>query len=809
MRSIRLVAVMLAVLVGLASCSRDPNVVKKRYLESGNKYFDKGRYKEASIQYRNALKRDPKYGAAYYKLALVSLKMRDGGGALSALRRAVDLIPLDQPDHWDAVSTLSDLYLVGGRGANGNVEKQFIDEVETFTKKLLEHDPNSFDGHRLKGDLNFSKATEAFNKPNANKNKPSEEGLAFLDAAIAEYRKADSLKPGQQGVLMQLARALAAKAQATKTEAAKAEAAKEYFAESEAIYRRVIDKDKTFQSAYSELYRLFLFQNKPADAEQVLKLAFGNNPKQFVYLTDLAMHYYGLQRRDAMAGILNQIKSHAKDYDQAYLTVGDSYLRMGDGASGIREYKEGIAKDAKKKATYQKRVIEVLMRQGKRSEAAEINSQILKENKDDNDARGLAATFLLDKGDIAKALAELQQVVTLAPDNPVSRYNLGRAHAMRNEYEQARQQFQKAIELRPDYVLARLALAELQVRHGEFDAAFKSAEAVLAIDKGNFSARLIESAALIGQKKFNESRVLLDAMLKANPGSPDVLFQWGVVNLAENRFKEAEDAFRRSYQLNPANARGLMGIVETEMAQNKTEEALKTLQAESDKAPGRVDLQVVLGDTAARSGKFDLALQTFNRALGQVEKGKGQGDIYLRIGEIYRRKGDLNASVQALRKALETLPDNIMVLSELALVLDEGARRPEARKVYEATLKLDPNNGVVLNNLAFLLCETGGDLDDALTKATRAKQLLPNLLEISDTLGWIYLKKGLADSAIEIFKDLVSKAPKHSTYRFHLGMAYQQKGDNTKALEQLKEALKYNPATDEKNKIQQLITKLG
>ena len=161
MRSIRLVAVILAVLVGFTSCSRDPAVVKKRYLESGNKYFDKGRYKEASIQYRNALKRDPKYGAAYYKLALVSLKMRDGGGALSALRRAVELIPLDQPDHWDAVSTLSDLFLLGAREATREVAKQLIDEVETFTKKLLEHDPNSFDGHRLKGDLNFYYATDA------------------------------------------------------------------------------------------------------------------------------------------------------------------------------------------------------------------------------------------------------------------------------------------------------------------------------------------------------------------------------------------------------------------------------------------------------------------------------------------------------------------------------------------------------------------------------------------------------------------------------------------------------------------------
>src|ERR1039457_5972697 len=102
-----------------------------------------------------------------------------------------------------------------------------------------------------------------------------------------------------------------------------------------------------------------------------------------------------------------------------------------------------------RKATYQKHVIEVLMRQGKRDEAAEINSQILKDDPKDNDARGLAATFLLDKGDIATALAELQAVVTSKPDNAIARYNRGRAHGARGEWEQARQQFQKAIELQP------------------------------------------------------------------------------------------------------------------------------------------------------------------------------------------------------------------------------------------------------------------------------------------------------------------------------------------------------------------------
>jgi hypothetical protein len=32
----------------LTGCSRDPNVRKQKYLESGQRYFDKGMYREAS-----------------------------------------------------------------------------------------------------------------------------------------------------------------------------------------------------------------------------------------------------------------------------------------------------------------------------------------------------------------------------------------------------------------------------------------------------------------------------------------------------------------------------------------------------------------------------------------------------------------------------------------------------------------------------------------------------------------------------------------------------------------------------------------
>jgi tetratricopeptide (TPR) repeat protein len=703
--------------------------------------------------------------------------------AVNAFRRAVELLPASEADHWDAVVKLSEIYL------NFTREKAYLDEVEGFCNALLKRDPNSYDGHRLTGDLDYARATERF------KVAMRDEGRALLDKSIAEYRLAEAIKPGQVGVVMQLARTLAAETQ---------------YAEAEKLYRSVIEKDKKFQSAYTELYRLLMFQGKPGDAEQVLKMGAQNNPKQFGYLTLLAMHYYMQKRRDDMVGVLNQIKTHAKEFPQAYLTVGDFYLRMGDGDSAVREYREGIAKDAAKKATYEKRIIEVLMRQGKRTEAADLTSQILKDDPNDNDARGLAATFMLDKGDVTKALSELQAVVTHSPDNPVAQYNLGRAHAARGEWEQARQRYQKAIDLRPDYVLARLSLAQLQVTRGDFDAAIKSSQAVLAIDRNNNNARLIASAALMGQKKFDDSRQLLDAMLKANPSSPDVLFQLGVVNLAQSKYKEAEDAFRRSYELNPANSRGLMGMVETEMAQNHPDQAMQLLQTESAKVPNRMDFLLALGNTAVRAGKFDLAISYFEKVAAATQKGsKAQGDIYLRIGESYRRKGDLTNSIIALQRSREILPDNGVVLSTLGLVLDAAGRWAEARQVYEVVIKLDPSNGVALNNLAFLLSEHGGDLDDALTKAQRAKQLLPNLSEVSDTLGWIYLKKNLTDNAIDIFKDLVNKVPAEAIFRYHLGMAYSQKGDKTRALKELQDALKYNPTKGDRDKIQQLITRLG
>ena len=778
--------VVLAALSALVSCNRDPNVAKRRYLESGNKYFDKGNYKSAIIMYKDALQKDQLFGPAHYKLALTYLKIGQYVGAMQEFHKALERPPLDSPDHWDSMVKLSEIDL-GFLAQTANAQLQ--NEVENFVKQMLAHDPNSFDGHRLNGDLRLTQALIAQGRAQ------KDQAIALLAQSAEEYRKADTVKPGQSAILMQLARVSRAQNDP---------------ANAEKLFRQVIANDKTVEAAYKELFGLEVFQGRNDDGEQTLKQAFQSNPKSYDFLVLLAQLYASEQRRADVERTLDQIKSHAKDYPQAYITVGSFYMRQGEGEAAIRTFRDGMAKDPKQKVVYQKQIIEVLLRQGKRAEAANLNAEILKANPEDTDARGLQATSLLANGDVNRALTELQSVATNAPKNPVAHYNLGRAYMSLQEYAQAQQQLERAVEIYPGYENARVALAELQLGRGDFEAAAKSAAVVLATDRKSVRGRLIQSAALIGEKKYVEARTLLEAMRAALPNAPDVYYQLALADMAESKFKEAEGNFRKTYELNPSDIRGLMGVANTYVMRNDPDAALALLQGESAKAPNRADLKSAAGNIALIAGRFDLAIQLYQSSLGNLDPAatKVRGETYLRIGETYRRKGDLGGAIEALKKAREIEPDNVLTLTTLAMVLEAASRWPDARTTYEAALKLDPQNVVTLNNEAMLIAEHGGDLEQALTMAQRATQLAPKQPEVRDTLGLIYLKKGLADGALDIFKQLVVEQPNAANYRYHLGMAYFKKGDKPHAKKELQDSLKYNPTPADKQQIEATLSKL-
>ncbi|MGD0757367.1 MAG: tetratricopeptide repeat protein, partial [Candidatus Sulfotelmatobacter sp.] len=115
-------------------CSRDPNVKKQKYLESGQRYFDQQRYREAAIQFGNAVQVDPQFAQAHYRLGETLLKLQDLNHAYGELSRAVEL----DPNIYAAHAELANL-LVSSR------QPEALKQAKIHLDLLREKQPDSAD----------------------------------------------------------------------------------------------------------------------------------------------------------------------------------------------------------------------------------------------------------------------------------------------------------------------------------------------------------------------------------------------------------------------------------------------------------------------------------------------------------------------------------------------------------------------------------------------------------------------------------------------------------------------------------------
>jgi tetratricopeptide (TPR) repeat protein len=754
----------------LAACNTDPKAASRKYVDNGNKYFNRGKFKEASIMYRRALNKDGRYGEAWYRLGLTNLQLGIPLEAARSFSRAREL----DPANTDAVVKLADLELLFYI-ANPGSNRQILSDVKDLDQQLLKKDPKSYDGLRIAGYLALVQKD--------------------VKAAIGQFEAANQVKPDQPELVLSLVQALFADKQN--------DAAEKYA-------KQLIDKQKTYGPMYDALYYYYVRNNHPDLGEEVLKKKIDNNPTAGPYLLQLALHYYMTKRQPEMAATMARLTSNPKTYPDGHLVAGDFYLRIRDLDDALKQYDLGQKEDGKNKRTYQKRMVEVLGTEGKHDEATKIVDALLKQDPKDSDVIAMHASLLLQSGDrrqIKTVIAELQPLVAKTPKNATLHYNLGRAYMSASDsqnLDQARIHFQEAIKLEPRYTPARLALGELQLAHGETSSAVQTADEVLRADPTNLPARLMRSNALMRLGEGDKAREEIATELKMFPKSNEVVFQLGQLEFTEKNYKQAEAAFQALLQAN--DPRGLPGIMETKVAQSQWDQAIEIAQKQLKQAPDRADYRLSLAKIYFRAGRYAEAASQYQML---IDKNPKIADLYVRLGESKGNGKDMNGAIEAFRKAKEIDPANYLPVLELALLYNRTGRDEEARKTYEEVIKLQPDNVEALNNLAYIKADNGVDLDQALAYAQRAQQKRPNDPNVIDTLALIYIHKNLTDDSLRMLRDLVSKTPNNATFHLHLALALYQKGDRPEAKKELETALRNKPNDRDQSRIKELMAKVG
>src|SRR5206468_495858 len=125
------VVLLIVALTLAAGCARSPEAKKARYLARGDVYFQKEQYREAIIEYRNALRIEPTNARAIRQLGMAHYSLGEYGRAFAYLLNASQAAP----DDLDVRLKLATLYLAARKLPEAHQEASFV----------LGKDPKSLD----------------------------------------------------------------------------------------------------------------------------------------------------------------------------------------------------------------------------------------------------------------------------------------------------------------------------------------------------------------------------------------------------------------------------------------------------------------------------------------------------------------------------------------------------------------------------------------------------------------------------------------------------------------------------------------
>lgn len=192
-----------------------------------------------------------------------------------------------------------------------------------------------------------------------------------------------------------------------------------------------------------------------------------------------------------------------------------------------------------------------------------------------------------------------------------------------------------------------------------------------------------------------------------------------------------------------------------------------------------------------------------------VNLNKSNMDAFYLLAQIERSQGSVDKAIATVKDVLQNNPRDLRDYAFLGMLEEERGDWQAAREDYQKALQLSPNYAIAANNLAYLLLEHGGNVDDALTLAQTARRDLPDSPSTADTLAFAYYHKGLYRSAVALLRSALEKAPNNLGLNFHLGLAYAKLHEVNQARAHLERVLHLDPKYAHAADVRKTLAELG
>ena len=330
-----------------------------------------------------------------------------------------------------------------------------------------------------------------------------------------------------------------------------------------------------------------------------------------------------------------------------------------------------------------------------------------------------------------------------------------------------------SLDFNPQNLKAREYLARLYYKDNTFDLARHQALEILKVMPDNYPATEILANCDMEAGQRGKALEGFTKLIKISPENPTGYHLTGLYYSYEKKYDEAASYLSRALAMDSTSMDTLTLLVRNAIKQKKNDQAHSLIQKQMEIASQSPRMMATLyclkAEVFLAENQEEMALKAYETSL------KNDSDYlnpYFSMARIYVKTNNIKKAIEQYTAVLDKNPDIIVPHMLLGILYDADAQFKLAEENYRKALAINPRYAPAANNLAYLLVLRSNDFDQALQWARVAREILPEDPAVMDTLGLVYFKKGLMDSAIGEFRDSLKRNPDNPTVLFHLGEAY-------------------------------------
>lgn len=757
-------------ILGMAGCS-DRDV--QSYLGEAKTLHDKGDYKAAVIQLKNALEKEPQNGEVRYQLGVLYnttenyaaaekelLKARELGigedrvapqqvAALlgqGELKRVLDEVP----DPKEAKPATRAAVLVGHGNALLGLRR--VDEAKSSYDAALRIDPEYAEAH-----LGYARV---------------EAQSGNLEAALAEIDRTLAKVPESKDALLLKGDLLQA-------------------------LKRVPEAEKAFQeasrvapnslAALLKLTSIQLDSGKIGEANTTLEKARKIAPQNLLVQYTQALVEFRQGSLEKARDSLQQVLRSAPGNQPANLLAGIVAHELGDFQLAQNHLGKVLAV-APENQLARKLLASAELKLGNASRAEDILKPLAPEKSSDPVLLALMGEIRLREKDFSGAGQFLERAAAQAPQNPAVRTDLALSRLARGDSARAVADLEAASAINPDFVKADTLLILAHLSNKEFDKALQTLAILEKKRPDDPIVHNLRAAAYLGKNDKSNARKSYERALAVKGD-----YFTAVANLArmDMQEKKPDVAIKRIQDFlvkNPKNAQAMLAMADMARLAKNEKDYLAWLEkaAAADAQNLAPRTQLVRYWLAKRN-----PAKALDHARAAVNAHPNSAQALELLGQVQLASGERFNAVSTYKKLVESTPDAPLAHLRLAAAHIMADSPADARRSLEQVLKLAPAHPDALATLALLELRSK-HYERAMTLAGQLQKAHPKLIAGHVLEGDVRLAQGKTTEAITVYEGAYKQTPNAGLVQ-KLYNAHVAAGNPDKAEAVLQQWLKVNP----------------